>query len=757
MLQDLLAELKKEVAESKQEMKQLKSTVSSMKKVYQSEDKSIKFKDQSINDKMVAKSQPKFGFSKAERFKKDGKNNVGSSAAPPDILSAAAEITSTLPHQKKAQNIVFPLSKRFQDQKKDDFRDIFYDVKFDQVKPKSQGIVINPPASKNKHSSSQYMNASTVSQDSRFSDLETQASLSQFIGPGAYTPNYSCVEPKKGVPIPKSKRFEQPKKASIDFLNPNYDAIKRKAPGVSIKDKIPRNAKQEAKDNERRALELEAAMLQRMEKLEKDKYLRANPGGVVIKKSVRDVTAAPKGSRQKIAAVFKLLDQLREIRERGPAAYEIQKPEPAPTMVVYRKSSYSPLRKDPKEDIPGPDYYYCKDDMIKEAKPAWTFAKELKEKPISLEDQDNRNYEINENQTKKNPISAIIQKEHKPKFIGEEGQLELERGPGAYYPQYNQTEKRTDIGVVKIPQINENNARENNMDYLYQNENFDNDLIFPSVDPIKPNNKKGFKYYEPIDHKPDNPPDKELFKEEWQFYDYDLNKIRENMTKGGDFSNKMQKDIFAEHEEFMRIMREYYDKQNKIPHLGEYEVDYRQVDRHIPGIDIDKMPDKDTGPIVKPEGDVDGDNLILNNVERPTKKLPDIKFDKMVGRPEKDEDNVHYEEEIKLDVNIAPIKPKVPVLVNMKKQKERDEIFGAEKQEEEKVDLDIKYTQQDKKIKGYVDIGKIQTREEDPNYNPKVKDAEVYIEPEVTQTKPQKKAGVNMGKGAKRFPTSKNQ
>jgi len=50
-----------------------------------------------------------------------------------------------------------------------------------------------------------------------------------------------------------------------------------------------------------------------------------------------------------------------------------------------------------------------------------------------------------------------------------------------------------------MPSINDKNARENNMDYLTPFENFDNDLIFPSADPIKPNNKKGFKYYEPTD------------------------------------------------------------------------------------------------------------------------------------------------------------------------------------------------------------------------------------------------------------------
>lgn len=35
-------------------------------------------------------------------------------------------------------------------------------------------------------------------------------------------------------------------------------------------------------------------------------------------------------------------------------------------------------------------------------------------------------------------------------------------------------------------------------------------------------------------------------------------KIRENMKKGGDFSSKMSKDIFTEHEEFMRIMKDHY-------------------------------------------------------------------------------------------------------------------------------------------------------------------------------------------------------
>lgn len=36
--------------------------------------------------------------------------------------------------------------------------------------------------------------------------------------------------------------------------------------------------------------------------------------------------------------------------------------------------------------------------------------------------------------------------------------------------------------------LNENNAREKNMTHLEAFERFDNDLIFPTVDAIKPNN-----------------------------------------------------------------------------------------------------------------------------------------------------------------------------------------------------------------------------------------------------------------------------
>lgn len=57
-----------------------------------------------------------------------------------------------------------------------------------------------------------------------------------------------------------------------------------------------------------------------------------------------------------------------------------------------------------------------------------------------------------------------------------------------------------------------------------------------------------------------------------------------------------------------------------------------------------------------------------------------------------------------------------------------------------------------KKVKGYVEIKKVSTREEDPTYNPKPRDEEIVMDIKADVIKPKKSAGVNMAKGARRFP-----
>lgn len=97
------------------------------------------------------------------------------------------------------------------------------------------------------------------------------------------------------------------------------------------------------------------------------------------------------------------------------------------------------------------------------------------------------------------------------------------------------------------------------MDINREKEHFENDLLFVNMEAVKPK-VKGFKYHEPTDVKPEHIPDKELFKEEHKFYDVDMNVVKENTKKGHDFSQKMGFDEFQEHEEFMRMIRDYYNR-----------------------------------------------------------------------------------------------------------------------------------------------------------------------------------------------------
>lgn len=99
--------------------------------------------------------------------------------------------------------------------------------------------------------------------------------MSSFIGPGAYDVNYSAVEVRRGCGLPKSKRFAQPKPETIQVdVNPNYEAIKRRAPGVVLKKDIPRNDKLKARDEVQEFIQLESAMNERLSKPDAFKFLK---------------------------------------------------------------------------------------------------------------------------------------------------------------------------------------------------------------------------------------------------------------------------------------------------------------------------------------------------------------------------------------------------------------------------------------------------------------------------------------------------
>lgn len=71
---------------------------------------------------------------------------------------------------------------------------------------------------------------------------------------------------------------------------------------------VPRNEKLQARDEQNEFIKLEAAMHERLRPVDAYKSVKPNAGAAVIRKRIYDVTAAPKNSREKIAAVFRFLD-----------------------------------------------------------------------------------------------------------------------------------------------------------------------------------------------------------------------------------------------------------------------------------------------------------------------------------------------------------------------------------------------------------------------------------------------------------------
>jgi len=203
---------------------------------------------------------------------------------------------------------------------------------------------------------------------------------------------------------------------------------------------------------------------------------------------------------------------------------------------------------------------------------------------------------------------------------------------------------------------------------------------------------------------PENIPDALLYPERWNFYDPNFNAVKENMEKGVQIAGGLTKDEFAEHEEFMSLMTGYFERQKKAPEIGQYNPRFDQLDPKDFAPDFKKMLERNTEAIEKPEGDVAGDNLILNP-QLLEKHLPTFDFKKLEGRKEV-ERNENYHEEVKIDPKHDLVRERSKVLVNIKKQTQRVDFEDEQQQaaKQQSLALKVNYAQVDGKVKGGVGI-----------------------------------------------------
>ena len=192
-------------------------------------------------------------------------------------------------------------------------------------------------------------------------------------------------------------------------------------------------------------------------------------------------------------------------------------------------------------------------------------------------------------------------------------------GPGRYNLIFDLVENRKDKGVLPF-KLTTNNDREVQMD-LAQKDIFDGELD-PNYDYDKPR-KPNFIYHEPIEWNPPHPSDGMLFKERWRFYDYNVNKVRPEI-KPIDFAKNLNMKEFLQFEYDFQLLENYLQRRRKIPELGKYNVEYKQIDKNVPVPDLEKMIER-----VEKEPELT-DELILNP-DKPKPKIPTIDFEKHVN------------------------------------------------------------------------------------------------------------------------------
>mmetsp|Transcript_1685 Transcript_1685/g.2334 ORF Transcript_1685/g.2334 Transcript_1685/m.2334 type:complete len:405 (+) Transcript_1685:613-1827(+) len=200
--------------------------------------------------------------------------------------------------------------------------------------------------------------------------------------------------------------------------------------------------------------------------------------------------------------------------------------------------------------------------------------------------------------------------------------IETKGGPATYTPSFKLVEARDDVGVPKFKQ-----------DYFEKVDEVDEQGdLNPNFNFTKPN-KLVFKYYKPVEQRPPNVPESEVNRGRWVFYDVDLDAVRAELAQNIYMGAKDEtREEFAEREEFQRLLEEHIKrKQERRPEHGDYAKPYKE--NEVPGVNVDfsKQVGREEPRDIDDEDDKEGDVLVLDP-EKLQKHLPDIKFEKMMGR-----------------------------------------------------------------------------------------------------------------------------
>jgi len=537
----------------------------------------------------------------------------------------------------------------------------------------------------------------------------------EIVGPGKYTPNYSAIEPRRGVAFPKSERFKPARAESEETpINPNYDFVKKTIPAVKIAQETPATEKLLKKKAQEEFLAKLSAELRLAERLDKDAAILPHVPAAIIKDNWQNLS-----DKEKIFRLLHMLHKKREAERIGPGLYN-PKDLYEPTCLVRYARSTSPRIVRPPDRIPSPTRYYPKDDLIYPSPLAFTFFKEGIEKKTKIEDLDMRKpLNIKFDLVKPRiPAAHIVLPETESRKVPDVA--ELKRGPGYYDIKHDLVERRPDIGVLKMQDITEKNARENQMD-LANKDVFDAplDVNYDQVLPRAP----AYKIHSPVKLEgPKHIPESKLHPEKWRYYDVNLDAVKPDVPEAV-IAGGLTMEEYRKKEEMFNLFLRQKAKKVKHPEAGQYNVSYKAIEPEPKAPDFDRYPERALEEEKAEDRDIPGDVLILNP-QLPKPHLPDIRFDKMQGREEIEKDN-EYKEELILEPKRTLVEPRTITLVDMTKQTERKDPYAVKVDEnKEELILNPKFEAIEPRVKGIPLLSKITGRED---LNPPVEEKEELI------------------------------
>ena len=257
------------------------------------------------------------------------------------------------------------------------------------------------------------------------------------------------------------------------------------------------------------------------------------------------------------------------------------------------------------------------------------------------------------------------------------------------------------------------------------------------IEEMAPNNDTEFKYdpkttltkprvkttkiAEEVKIEPPNIPDRDIYPEEWRFYNRDVTAVKPSTQTLGKFVSEPFGDFKLKAQE-KEMLSEYLAMQNRMPDPGFYDPLFTLLEEGVPVPSFGRYLER-SDILTKSElmnMEIDGDNLVLNPSQVKPRGGNLVQMDKMTGRDGGDVEEAGIDlldSEVFLDKITKWVDKRVTGYVDLGRQAGRGEAVpgGGGDDLGEGLVLDVDYGQVDPKVNNVSVFGRQERRLERPD------------------------------------------